>query len=185
MSDTRATGVGSGSIQRRPWLARTLIGAAAAAPLLAGCTSSPDGEEAPTASEGSPSASSEEAPEETATDGEEATTEAAEQIEQHVEFTIHPGSATDGFVGALADATVSTCEAGEGVWNFAGTVVNPTEDTQSYRLYATLNTADNVTAALVQIDVNEVAAVATADWSGTAPVEGELTCSLRVERFTP
>ena len=102
MSDTRATGVGSGSMQRRPWLARRLIGAAAAAPLLAGCTSSPDGEETPTASEGSPSASSEEAPEETATDGEEATTEAAEQIEQHVEFTIHPGSATDGFVGALA-----------------------------------------------------------------------------------
>ena len=162
-------------------------GAAVTALLLAGCTGSADNEETPSATD-----SATEAETSAPAEGEGEKTEAevepeapATQPAQHVAFTIHPGTAEDGFVGAQEDVTVSTCEAGEGGWNFGGSLTNPAEETQSYRVYVSVKDAENFSAALVQVDVNDVESGATAEWSGNAPVEGELTCSTRVERFTP
>lgn len=108
----------------------------------------------------------------------------SETVDSYVEITDQQGS-VDGYVGALEDSEVERCEAsGEG-WVGEGTVTNPEDASQSYRIYLTFNDKRD-TKALVQIDLPSVAAGETEEWSGKAPVSGDdLTCVLRVERFDP
>lgn len=150
----------------RPFRFAAIFAITTSALLLAGCTGTPD------------AAPSTDAPS-------VGTTTLPPQPEQYVNFEVHPGSAEDGFVGAKDDVEVSTCEEKDGSWAFGGTVTNPTDAVQSYRIYVTVKDAANATKALVQVNANDVEAGTSTEWSGTAPVTGDLTCSTRVERFTP
>lgn len=98
------------------------------------------------------------------------------------EITDQPGS-VEGFVGALEDAEVKRCERDGDGWVAAGTVDNPTDRTQSYRLYISAM-ADGDTRGIVQVDVASVAAGESAAWKAEfALPDNDLTCVLRVERF--
>lgn len=98
------------------------------------------------------------------------------------DITDQPGS-EEGYVGALGDAAVKRCERDGGDWIAAGTVTNPTDDAQSYRLYVSAM-ADDDTRGLVQVDVPPVDAGGTAQWNATfALPDDDMTCVLRVERF--
>lgn len=101
----------------------------------------------------------------------------------YVEITDQQGS-VEGYVGALEDAVINRCElAGDG-WISEGTVTNPTESEQSYRIYVAFN-ENRDTHGLVQIDLTSVPAEASQHWKVEAPIPGDdLTCVLRVERFT-
>ena len=102
--------------------------------------------------------------------------------ESFVDISDHQGS-VDGFVGALDDAEVDQCEATTDGWISAGTVANPTDSVQSYRLYVAFNDNQD-TRGLVQVDLDEVPGGASENWEAQAPVSGDnLTCVLRVERF--
>lgn len=95
-----------------------------------------------------------------------------------------PGSG-EGLVGALADSTVSNCALADGTWKVDGTVTNPTEEPANYRIYVSLLNASGETRALQQVNVDEVDAAATSNWTATVPVADEgLNCVLRVERYT-
>lgn len=100
------------------------------------------------------------------------------------DITDQPGS-VDGWVGALEDAEVTTCAREGDDWIAAGTVTNPLEEAQSYRLYVSLlDGAD--TRGLIQVDVPDVAGGAAGEWKADFPLEGDaFTCVLRVERFAP
>lgn len=101
-----------------------------------------------------------------------------------VEVTDTPGS-VDGFVGAIDDAEIVTCESQSGVWVGEGTVTNPTDTAQNYRVYVSFNHKGN-TRGLVQVDVENVAAGEQATWATEAALLGAgLECVLRVERFEP
>ena len=101
-----------------------------------------------------------------------------------VDITDQPGS-VDGWVGALEDAHVATCARQGDEWIAAGTVTNPVEDAQSYRLYVSLLDGSE-TRGLVQVDVPDVAAGASGQWKAAFPLTGDdFTCVLRVERFAP
>lgn len=96
-----------------------------------------------------------------------------------------PQGAIDGFVGASEDAEVTRCEAGGQGWISEGTVTNPADEAQSYRIYVAFN-KNRDTKGLVQVDLESVAAGKSADWKAEAPVDAEkLDCVLRVERFAP
>ncbi|WP_423920220.1 hypothetical protein ACPEEZ_13830 [Frigoribacterium sp. 2-23] len=145
----------------RSRLALITIGAALTATALAGCTGDGSTDATPTPS---------------------ATTSTAE-TPAVTDITDNPGSAAD-FTGALADTKQTTCELSGGAWNVAGTVTNPTESAQHYRIYVSLNNESQETRGLKQVDVESVAAGATADWSTTIETgEKNLSCVLRVERF--
>lgn len=104
--------------------------------------------------------------------------------DSYVDLTDQQGS-VDGYVGALEDAQLDRCEATNDGWASAGTVTNPTDSAQSYRLYIAFN-KNRDTRGLAQIDLEAVAAGSTEDWQVEAPITGEdLTCVLRVERFIP
>jgi hypothetical protein len=95
-----------------------------------------------------------------------------------------PGSG-EGFVGALADSAVSNCALADGTWKVDGTVTNPTEEPANYRIYVSLLNASGETRALQQVNVDEVDAAATSNWTATVQVADEgLNCVLRVERYT-
>ncbi len=131
--------------------------------VLAGCTpSEPEPSESPSAS---PSASAEASPGIT-------------------DVTDAPGSG-EGFVGALADTPVETCEPADGGWRVAGTVTNPTEDPVDYRIYVSLLGADGAdTRALTQVDVDGVEPATPTEWSTDIPLDEQgLACVLRVERY--
>ncbi|MFA7498832.1 MAG: hypothetical protein WCY76_09100 [Leucobacter sp.] len=101
-----------------------------------------------------------------------------------VDIADQPGS-VDGFAGALEDVVVETCEAQGAGWFASGTVTNPTDTAQSYRLYVAFS-ENRDTIGLVQVDVPEVAAGESATWDAEAQVAGEgIDCALRVERFAP
>ena len=105
-------------------------------------------------------------------------------VDSFVDITDHQG-AVEGFVGALDDTEVDRCETTTDGWITGGTVVNPTDSTQSYRLYVAFN-ENRETHGLVQVDLAEVPGGASEDWEAQAPVSGDnLTCVLRVERFDP
>lgn len=91
----------------------------------------------------------------------------------------------DGFVGAAEDATVVHCAGDGDGWSSSGSVENPTDEPQSYRLYVAFN-QNRDTIGLVQVDLQTVPAGESAEWTVEAPITGDdLTCVLRVERFTP
>ena len=96
-----------------------------------------------------------------------------------------PQGSVEGFVGALEDAEVDRCEATADGWIAGGTVANPTDAVQSYRLYVALNT-NRDTHGLVQVNLDDVPGGAGENWEVEAPVRGDnLSCVLRVERFDP
>lgn len=102
----------------------------------------------------------------------------------YVEITDQQGS-VQGFVGALEDSAIDSCEATEDGWTSAGTVTNPTDVAQSYRIYVAFN-ENRDTRGLVQIDLDSVAPGSEQSWEVEAPVPGvNLSCVLRVERFSP
>lgn len=101
---------------------------------------------------------------------------------QVVDVTDQPGS-VDGYVGALDDAEIKTCSVtGDGL-DVAGTVTNPEQDAQDYRIYVSaLDGGDTV--GLVQVDVTDVEGGETAEWETSMDLDqAELDCVLRVERF--
>ncbi|WP_227531160.1 hypothetical protein [Microbacterium tenebrionis] len=99
------------------------------------------------------------------------------------DITDTPGSG-ENLVGALADATVSTCELGDGSWTVDGTVKNPTKDSVSYRIYVSLLNEAGDTRSLSQVDVDGVGEGAEEEWATTVDLTDEdLTCVLRVERY--
>ncbi len=98
------------------------------------------------------------------------------------EITDQPGS-VEGWVGALEDASTTQCARDGGNWVAAGTVTNPTDAAQSYRLYVSAMDGTQ-TRGLIQVDVPDVAAGASGEWKAEFPLEGEkFDCVLRVERF--
>ncbi|MFT4051269.1 MAG: hypothetical protein QM677_03355 [Microbacterium sp.] len=100
------------------------------------------------------------------------------------EITDQPGS-VEGYVGALGDAEVVTCAREGGDWVVAGTVTNPLDEVQSYRIYVTVRDDDD-TRGIIQVDVPDVEGEASAEWTASFPLDDEsLECVLRVERFTP
>jgi len=110
-------------------------------------------------------------------------TAAAEQTPGITDITDTPGSG-EGLVGALADNTMGDCTRDGDNWNVSGTVKNPTEAGANYRIYVSLLNGSNDTRALVQVDVDAVAAGGEQEWSTEIPVaEDDLSCVLRVERF--
>lgn len=101
-----------------------------------------------------------------------------------VEIADQQGSA-EGFVGALEDSEIVRCESANGGWVSEGTVTNPEDSVQSYRIYVAFN-KNRDTHGLVQVDLDSVAAGSSESWEVAAPVEGvDLSCVLRVERFDP
>lgn len=142
---------------------RAAIGAIAVATVLAlvGCTSDDEPDPSPTE------------------------TDSTERSEASVvDIQDDPGSLDD-FVGAHEDATIETCESGDSGWVVDGTVTNPTDEPQNYRIYVSVRD-DGDTIGLVQVDVSDVAADESASWETEVDVEtGDLECLLRVERFSP
>ncbi|MHA3725160.1 hypothetical protein ACXR2T_14945 [Leucobacter sp. HY1910] len=107
---------------------------------------------------------------------------AAKKSGSIIEVTDQQGS-IEGFVGAADDAEVTRCEADGETWVGEGTVTNPTDEAQAYRLYVAFN-ASRDTAGLVQVDLAEVAPGTTAKWQTQAELDGDAyDCVLRVERF--
>lgn len=99
-----------------------------------------------------------------------------------IEVTDQQGS-IEGFVGAAEDAEVTRCEAAGEAWVGEGTVTNPTDEPQAYRLYVAFN-ENRDTAGLVQVDLDEVSPGTSAKWQAEAELNGDAyDCVLRVERF--
>lgn len=100
------------------------------------------------------------------------------------QITDQPGS-QEGYVGALEDAKLTSCERDGANWVAQGTVTNPIDKVQSYRLYVSA-LSDDDTRGIIQVDVPKVAGGATAEWKASFPLDDEkLECVLRVERFAP
>lgn len=114
------------------------------------------------------------------TDGSEPATEGSQ--EAVIEMTDQPGS-VDGYEGALEDAELETCEPQAGFLAVAGTVSNPEADDHDYRIYVSAMDGGD-TRGIVQLDVENVVAGETVEWSTEVELSDEdLECVLRVERF--
>lgn len=102
-------------------------------------------------------------------------------VQPVIDVVNQPGSGT--FDGAREDVTDVTCASNAGIWTSAGTVTNSTEAAASYRIYVSFLDAAGETLALMERDVDALAAAASEDWSAefSSSVEA-LTCVLRVER---
>lgn len=100
-----------------------------------------------------------------------------------IDTSIDPGSADDGYVGAVADVTDLACEQQDGGWQASGLVTNPTDGAVDYRIYVSFVGEDGETRGLIQVDVADVAAGAEEPWETDMGLEDEdLRCLLRVER---
>lgn len=100
-----------------------------------------------------------------------------------VDVSDTPGS-VKGYEGAAEDAEQSRCEADGSDWVSAGTVTNPTDAEQTYRVYVSFM-AGQETEGLAQADDLTVKAGESADWEVRAGVSGDdIQCVLRVERFS-
>jgi hypothetical protein len=100
----------------------------------------------------------------------------------YVDIQDQPGTADD-FVGARKDATIDTCQVTDGKLDIKGTVTNPADSAQQYRIY--ISAIDgNDTLGVAQVNVKDVKPSDSADWETNMPVdENSVTCVLRVERF--
>jgi hypothetical protein len=102
-----------------------------------------------------------------------------------VDVKTQPGTATDGFEGAVADVSDSRCDSIGGKWTATGKVTNPTSAAVNYRIYMSFVDAAGATPGLLEIDVDNVAAGASADWTGSLEIGlDDLKCVPRVERVT-
>lgn len=91
----------------------------------------------------------------------------------------------DDYVGALQDASLETCESVGGVLVVDGTVTNPVDEAQQYRIYVSAMAGQD-TRGVVQVDTLPVDGGQTVDWSTEIELSDTgLTCLLRVERFAP
>lgn len=116
--------------------------------------------------------------------GDDLTEETATQGSSYTEVSDHPGS-LDEFTGALEDAELESCEAGGSGWIAEGTVTNPLDDVQSYRVYVSVRSEEG-TIGLVQVNVDDVDGGDSGSWEADFDLdEDDLECSLRVERFSP
>ena len=113
--------------------------------------------------------------------GEPASEPVSTDAQPVIDVVNQPGTGT--FDGAREDVTDVTCASNAGVWTSSGKVTNSTEAAASYRIYVSFLDAAGETLALMERDVDVLAAGASQDWSAefTSSVEG-LTCVLRVER---
>lgn len=102
--------------------------------------------------------------------------------EDVLDIVDQPGS-VEGYAGALEDSQVTTCETQDGRLVVEGTVTNPLDSAQDYRIYVSAM-AGSDTRGLVQHDVTDVGPGSTADWAVTIDLSDPgLACVLRVERF--
>lgn len=93
-----------------------------------------------------------------------------------------PPGVSKGYVGAAGDVKLSTCNSNKALTLFTGTVTNPTNVTQSYRIYVAV-TLKNTTIGIDEVDVNALAAKATSKWNGGLGSGADgASCVLRVER---
>lgn len=100
-----------------------------------------------------------------------------------VDVKTQPGTATDGFEGAVADISDRRCELTSGTWTVTGKVTNPTGAAVNYRIYMSFIDASGATPGLLEVDVDNVAAGASADWNGSLDIGlDDLKCVPRVER---
>jgi hypothetical protein len=100
-----------------------------------------------------------------------------------VDVKTQPGTATDGFEGAANDISDRRCESSEGTWTVSGTVTNSTAVPANYRIYTSFVDAAGATPGLLEIDVDNVAPGASAEWSGSLAIGlDDLKCVPRVER---
>lgn len=96
-----------------------------------------------------------------------------------------PQGSVEGYVGAMNDAAVSSCDSEGDVLVATGTVTNPEDDAQEYRIYVSAMDGSD-TRGIVQVDVGPLDGGATADWDAEFELDGDdLSCLLRVERFDP
>ena len=102
----------------------------------------------------------------------------------YVEITDQQGS-VEGFTGAIEDSEIERWEPANNGWISEGTVTNPTDSAQSYRIYVAFN-ENRDTHGLVQVDLDSVAAGSSENWKVEVPLAADdLSCVLRVERFDP
>jgi hypothetical protein len=100
-----------------------------------------------------------------------------------VDVKIQPGTATDGFEGAVADVSDRRCDSTDGKWTVTGKVTNPTNAAVNYRIYMSFIDASGATPGLLEVDVDHVVAGASADWTGSLDIGlDDLKCVPRVER---
>ena len=93
-----------------------------------------------------------------------------------------PGTLDDGYVGALADVALVSCDSADGATHAAGTVTNPEASAQTYRIYVAVMVGVD-TLGLSQVDVPSVAVGATSEWTADLQVGADgAQCVLRVER---
>ena len=99
-----------------------------------------------------------------------------------VDVKVQPGTGS-GFEGALKDVTDMRCESVGGVWSVSGNVTNPTAGPVNYRVYVSFVDDTAATPGLLEVDSDNVAAGATAAWTGSLEIGlANLKCILRVER---
>lgn len=104
--------------------------------------------------------------------------------DSYVNVTDQQGS-VEGFVGASDDAEITLCETDDNQSSAEGTVTNPTDVNQSYRLYIAFSEGRD-TKDLVQVDIESVEPGEALTWDAQVPVNiKDVQCSARVERFEP
>jgi hypothetical protein len=102
-----------------------------------------------------------------------------------LDYSVQPGTATDGYVGARSDVADLECSArAGGIWQAQGVVTNPTTDIVDYRIYVAFLTGPGDTRGIVQLDVSDVDPQEARTWDGELAIPGadDLRCVLRVER---
>lgn len=108
--------------------------------------------------------------------------EPAKKPKKVVKVKEAPGT-SEGFVGARDDVDLATCEVVGKKMQIDGTVTNPTDAIQNYRIYVSILDADG-TRGLLQVDAEAVEAGATQQWATEAKLSDTgLRCVLRVERY--
>lgn len=96
-----------------------------------------------------------------------------------------PQGSLEDYVGAIEDVEITLCESTGQALKAEGKVTNPTDGTQSYRLYVAFNKGRD-TKGLKQVDVTEVTAGETSKWEAEVPVNADgIECAVRVERYNP
>ncbi|MCB1030503.1 MAG: hypothetical protein KDA95_04150 [Acidimicrobiales bacterium] len=158
---------------------KTLTAAAVALSLtvsIAGCSDKKDD----SANKGDKTAQSTTTAAGTATPG----TNSGESGETFTDVRDPQGSVED-YVGAMQDAKLDACAVADGALKANGTVTNPLDEAQQYRIYVSAMEGTD-TRGIVQVDLPSVEGGQSADWTAEFELADEgLSCLLRVERFAP
>lgn len=109
-----------------------------------------------------------------------------EAITTKNDYTVAPGTAIDGYVGARSDSTNPTCARSGDKWTATGTVKNSTTARADYRIYVSFVGEGNRAHAVVQTNVVGLPAGQSKEWTAAADIPRDgVSCVLRVERTTP